>query len=443
MSRRVARCALWLCLLPLLAAAEEPSGAWTASPLVVSWSVIEWPAACGPRPSGGGEAGGAVTLTPSGRDFRLSGLGRNTSTARCWEQMPGLAPVAHSAGSELVSTTCRMPAGDPRQATVVSTWRRAGDGIHFEESGEYRYVTGDSICAARARRTRVLRRVPETPAELPALEGGSPSAGAQAPAAPGPAATTSAASAASPAAAAPTGQRCRAPGPVARLEITPRTKLLRAGESFVFRAQAYDATGCPLAARPVFAPGEASAPATVAPEGRVTVRADAPTGTLRLRAALGVRTELLGVRVVSAEDFAALEAAGELDAAGNLGAPEPGAPSGQLGLGREEQPRSRRALLAGLGVLVLALGGAALAALWGRRGGRRRKVPTEDDLEDEGDAAPAEAATPREPPSAATTAAAAPLDAQPTERVCPLCGLTYRPDATFCGRDGARLVRRN
>ena len=64
-------------------ARAEPSitaGLWTASPLRSDWNIGDWGTACGPRPSGGNEAGGTVTIAIQGNELTLNGLGRSFAT---------------------------------------------------------------------------------------------------------------------------------------------------------------------------------------------------------------------------------------------------------------------------------------------------------------------------------------------------------------------------
>jgi hypothetical protein len=61
-----------------------------------------------------------------------------------WERMPDLTARSHSAGSSTIRTTCKMPAGDPRQATVTTTWYPRGDEIYFDETGQYQFIVSGS-----------------------------------------------------------------------------------------------------------------------------------------------------------------------------------------------------------------------------------------------------------------------------------------------------------
>src|SRR6188768_1585 len=86
-----------LALVGLLAAhfarADAPisfAGQWSASALTTAWSVGDWGDACGPRPSGTSEHGGAVSIQQVGADLVVDGLGRSYNTSSCWEPLPGL-----------------------------------------------------------------------------------------------------------------------------------------------------------------------------------------------------------------------------------------------------------------------------------------------------------------------------------------------------------------
>src|SRR5690606_15558845 len=210
--------------------AADLSGTWTASSLRVSWSIGDWGKACGPRPSGGGESGGTVTLTPQGSGFKLSGLGRTYSSNQCWERMPGLSSTGHSAGSATIQTTCKMPPGDPRQATVITSWYPRGDELYFDETGQYQFVLSGSNCTASVRRTRVLTRVIEKPAKVISPE--------EKPTKVEEAKTTATTTTTvdvprtTPPPPPAKATECRNAGKAVSLEVTPKTKLMRVGESF-------------------------------------------------------------------------------------------------------------------------------------------------------------------------------------------------------------------
>src|SRR5206468_2701820 len=82
---------------------------------------------------------------------------------------------------------------------------------------------------------------------------------------------------------------CAGPrGEPARLEVHPGKKLMRTGESFVFRAIVRDGDGCPLAIAPSWSvrSDELGDKATVTKGGKLTLADDAAEGSVELRAAV-------------------------------------------------------------------------------------------------------------------------------------------------------------
>ena len=104
-------------------------------------------------------AGGSVTITSSGSELHLSGAGRDFSTTECWEQFPGLSRVSHSGGLRGWRSTCKTKAGDPRQATIVTTISATDNQISFDETGQYQFIITGQNCTASVRRTRSLSLV--------------------------------------------------------------------------------------------------------------------------------------------------------------------------------------------------------------------------------------------------------------------------------------------
>ena len=49
--------------------ATSLAGKWQAEPMTVRWVIGSWGEACGPRPSGGGDPGGVVTLEEQGGEL--------------------------------------------------------------------------------------------------------------------------------------------------------------------------------------------------------------------------------------------------------------------------------------------------------------------------------------------------------------------------------------
>src|SRR6187402_2938489 len=97
----LAASALGFALASAPAHAQTPTlaGTWAASPLTVSWQLGDWGKACGPTPSGGGEAGGSVTITQNGSELTIVGAGRTYTTGECWERYPGIQRISHSASA--------------------------------------------------------------------------------------------------------------------------------------------------------------------------------------------------------------------------------------------------------------------------------------------------------------------------------------------------------
>src|SRR6188768_983569 len=201
------------------------AGTWTASPLSVSWQLGDWGKACGPAPSGGGEAGGSVSIAQNGSELTIVGVGRTYTTGECWERYPGIQRISHSASARNFQNVCKTAAADPRQAKLVTTISATDSRINFDETGQYQFVIEGQNCTASVRRTRSYSLV-------------SRQGDAQPPAA-----------SAAPTAAKPTARPandCSNAGLPERLEVRPSRKLMRPGESFEFRTSVVDARGCPL-----------------------------------------------------------------------------------------------------------------------------------------------------------------------------------------------------
>lgn len=414
--------------------AADLNGTWNASSLRVSWSIGDWGKSCGPRPSGGGERGGTVTLTQTGSDFKLSGLGRSYSSNQCWEQMPGLSSRGHSAGSSAIQTTCKMPAGDPRQATVITTWYPRGDKLYFDETGQYQFVLKGSNCTASVRRTRVLSRVVEKEAPDPLSE---TDAEKKEPDPPTKSALTTTKKETPSAAPPPPPARashCENAGKAVSLEVTPKTKLMRVGESFEFQAIARDKKGCRAAVDTKWSLTSGQG-GMLTPDGKLSVSKEAPNGTLTLKAEVDDKSVIVTARIVTDEEFERLIAGGEYGVMGeslDAASIELSTTHVEFDSETESGDENRRPLLLGLvfGLLVLA-GAAAFLVL--RRGKSSGPSPVDNEVPDE--------VPPLEAP---TQAAPAPVVEPPKPvRLCPVCGKRYDDGTMFCGEDGARLVRAN
>ncbi|HEY3495671.1 MAG TPA: hypothetical protein VGK73_13330, partial [Polyangiaceae bacterium] len=278
------------------AQASSLSGQYSATALTTTWKIGDWGSACGPKPSGGGLAGGTATIQESGGELTISGAGGRTySTRECWEQLPGLARTGHTAGARSWRTTCKSSKGDPRQASVVTTVTAGDDLVTLDETGQYQFVIQGQNCTASVRRTRFFRPVRNTVAS----DAGAP-----------PATTTTAKAETPPAQAAvkPTG--CATLGPPARIEVRPSRKLIRPGETFSFSASVVDARGCTLGITPTFRSVKPAPGMIIAANGRVEVGEGAPEGEVPLVAVVGTRSVGVVLQVVSRERYDALLAEG-------------------------------------------------------------------------------------------------------------------------------------
>jgi hypothetical protein len=380
-------------------------GRWSATALTASWNVGDWGAACGPKPSGGGEPGGTATVAQSGNELVISGVGRTYRTTECWEQFPGLSRTGHTAATRSWRTSCKSPASDPRQAKIVTSVTATDDQIIFDETGAYQFVIRGQNCTASVRRSRFFRRI-KTAGAASSATGTAAATGTVAP--------TGAARTKEPS--------CATLGPAARIELRPSRKLMRPGESFTFRAAVVDAKGCLLGIAPAFRLPENAAGVTLSGSGTVTVAKDAPEADVKLTATLGGRAVASELQIVSGERFEALLAGGGFDATGaSAEAAVTRLESGSVGARStviEDDSGRRRTLFVGV------VGGAAV--LLGIMGlvlvRRSRRAPQSI----------------RSAPRAAPPPAAAPP--APRGTFCPTCREEYAPEAQFCPTDGNRVI---
>lgn len=414
--------------------AADLSGTWSASSLRVSWSIGDWGEACGPRPSGGGDNGGMVTLTQTGGDFKLSGLGRSYSSNQCWEQMPGLSARAHSAGSSAIQTTCKMPSGDPRQATVVTTWSPRGDKLYFDETGQYQFVLKGSNCTASVRRTRVMSRVVEKSEPEPLSPEQTPATKA-APAPPPKASGKKEASSAAPPPPPAQASHCASPGKAVSLEVTPKTKLMRVGETFEFQAIARDANGCRALVDTKWK--LISGDGTLSPNGTLTVPESASTGNLTLQASVDDTSVKVAARIVTDEEYEALIAGGEYGVMGeSREAASVNLSTAHVEFDAEtpaEDSGKKNAILLLFAALLVLVASVAFILIWKSRTKATAPLHTEAPLETKAKEEPA-------PPLPAPIPA---VEQRKPARLCPVCGTRYEDETLFCGEDGARLVRSN
>jgi hypothetical protein len=373
--------------------------------MIVSWNIGDWGESCGPKPEARGAPAGPATITQRGGELSITGAGPPYSTTQCWEQYPGLARVSHSGGTRGWRTMCKTSAGDPRQATVVTTLTASDAYIRFDETGQYQFVVKGQNCTASVRRSRSFRLVQR-----------------EGEAAPAPAASVPAEKAAAEAPVA--RERCATVGPPARLEVRPARKLMRPGETFRFRTRVLDAAGCVADVTPTFRLESPDSPARVLRSGEVRIHDTAPEGEVALVAAIPGRSLGVVVEVVSTARYAALleserftkegeskEAAVSASASSSVGTRAAVA---------QERARSRRTTfvaIVGAAALILGVLGLILVA----RSRKQARAPA-------GFAAPElERGTPSEAARIGGT-------------ICPTCREEYPADAQFCPLDGNRLT---
>jgi hypothetical protein len=410
------------------------SGQWSASPLQVSWALGSWDAHCGAKPSAQGDAGGRVRLKAVGAEFMLNGLGRNYSTTSCWEQLPGLGVRSHSASTTTIRTTCEMAKGDPRQATVVTTWALRGDKVYFDETGQYRFFSKDGACTASVRRTRLLSRIvepsaPTTPDSQPPQ---APPDGRQSPE------VVQASS---------TENKCGDNERASRVELKLTTSLLRAGDPIPIEPRGYSRTGCPARATPRIEFLTGRELVEDVPDG-FRVRPDAESGTIRLQASVDGAVAEAQLSVVSRREIEALFS-GTSNENSALPAPEPRTHVGASSNAVSAPEPSRMPLVLG------ALGGLAASGLtlsWLLRRSAQRgkeesaaksKLPSTSGQEVAHLPTPSTGRLPGGPPDVTPPGVDGHQQDRPNTRVCPICGERYSGSEGFCGKDGARLLREN
>lgn len=408
-------------LAPSAGAETPPSlaGKWRAEPMTVRWVVGSWGEACGPRPSGGGDPGGIVTIAERDGELIIEAEGSRFSTEQCWQMHPALARHQHSKAAGSWKTTCRSAPKDARQEILQTTVSASGDVISLQESGQYQFVVQGRTCAASSGRWRTYRRLVEAPP----------------PAAPPP----------TPAVRNP----CATPGPPARIEVRPSRKLMRAGESFHFRASVFDAQGCSLGSPVTWQLSPESSDVSI-DAGRLTVPPGAADAELSVTASAANQTVRVAVDVVSDERYAALLASGKFDAdgasseaatatitSGSLGARQGAGPS----TGETSDRKWAFVVIVSVIALSFALLGAWLLARHRRRSAqpsaRFRTLPDTGTVVFTGDDAIGD--RPRRLDATRLEPAAAPAPKATT--VCPVCGTMYDiRGARVCPKDGAQLL---
>lgn len=406
------------CALSATARAQSLTlaGKWSASPLSSNWVIGEWGAPCGPAPSGGGAAGGSVLVTSSGSELQMSGAGRNYSTRECWEQFPGLATVSHSGGQRGWRNTCKTKAGDPRQATVVTTISATDNSISFDETGQYQFLINGQNCTASVRRARSLTLVQREGEAAPVTP---PPVASVAPPGPVPAPVP---------AATPAAKVCKQPGPPERLEVRPAKKLLRPGERFEFHTVVLDAAGCSLPLSPVWKIVSGAGALELTGPGKVQVANSAPESAVELQATLAGRAAKVIVEIASQDRYDALLAQNGLNAEGEssdvaVARIATSAIGGGSVVTHDDSQRRRIVFVGIVGGAALVLG--LLGFVLVQHGRRKPALPE-----------------PREPRSLRPRLdpAITPSNLTPLAKVCPTCREEYPPEAAFCPNDGNRLV---
>jgi hypothetical protein len=414
------------------AAADRPTltGVWSESVLSERWNIGQWGAACGPKPISRDTPGGQATVTEEGAELVIASPDRTYRTAACYESMPGLVQSSHSVTQRSWQTRCVSTPSDPRQTTIVTNLTATDTTMSLDETGAYQFTLHGQNCTASTRRTRTYRLV-QRKGEAPA------------PASPPPVAPPEPTRVADPPASTPTATpppfsrpstqgKCAEPGEPTRLEVTPVRKLLRPGDRFSFRTQAYDANGCSVPPRATWAIATPDAKVAVAPGGVVTVADDAVDGIIELTVSFAGKAARVRVEVATPARYEALLStasssdAGESDEAATIVA------SGSVGANSavaQDGARARKTtFVLIIGSLALAL--AALGFLLMRRSAKLARAAPEDTADP--------IAYIPNPGAPAAALGARPFGGRSV--VCPSCRSEFPAGSTFCPRDGNRLV---
>jgi len=427
-----------------------------------SFTVQEWSAACGPAPvSGTMMGGGPVTVTGGGGELQISGGRRTLRTDQCLDPMPTLARNVHSQDAHAWRTRCATPPGDPRHAVVNTAYFVVGDNtISLAETGRYEFTINDSRCVADVKRVASLSRVV---AAAPVADSASAAPPASTltsvPALP----TTPTATAAA------TGPRpdCTVPGSPARFEVRPSVKLLKLGESFVFRATVTDANGCPTGTPVQWTVGAVTfkdgqphggVPAVDA-SGTLTIpSSDFADATFDVIATAAGKSGHASVQVASPADYAALLAQSGLGPTGERDEPTvvilATTAIGSEAARAEDSAHKRRLIFVGVvgGLTSLLVVVAIIGAARSRKGRKVEAAAEARHVEKMRDyeriKAQREAAHAAQlkahlesvaiAQQQAAAAAARGLDTGPV--FCPSCRREYPSGTTYCSFDSNRLV---
>lgn len=419
-------------------------GTWRQGPLKEEYTVQKWLSECGPAPVSGPSGGGeSISVHQEGDELAFVGGGRVFRTNQCYDQMPTLARETHTRDPSGKSwrTRCTTPPSDPRRA-VINTLVSVSNDRHIDivESGRYEISLNDGRCTADIKRTRAL--------DLAAKEGPIASAPPLPEPTPAPAPTAY-------------SSPCTSPGDPARLEVRPSRKLLRTGDTFVFRAIVVDASGCATRTATTWTFADSSNAEkglSVDPSGKVTVAPDATEGTYDLVVSAAGKSAHVSAVVASPSRYEGLLAASGLDDAGESSvaavATITGESIGGTDVKVEDGSKRRRAIfLAIVAVVALALG--VVAIVGARRTRRAASIEREaqerhadrvreaderrhQKVEEHAAAQRAHEASLAE--AAKVAAAEAAERSSGTKMICPACRREYDSGGLYCPQDSNRLV---
>jgi hypothetical protein len=337
------------------------------------------------------------------------------------------------------------------------------DSISMAETGRYAFMIDGARCVANVTRAGTMSRglVSSPSAAPPVTTLPPPEPAVKAPALP--------------------AHTCDVAGPPARLEVSPSRKLLRAGETFAFRAAVVDARGCPTETPIAWALGPIAfgdgqprpARALIDASGRVTLPvADFGDATFDVLATAAGRTARASVRVASAADYQALLAESGLDPNGESGESSvtdmATSSIGSAGARIAGGTRRREWFVGVIGAFAVTLG---VVAIFGARRARRARnleraaaerhrarvaeyERQKRELEEQHSAqlrahresvaiAQQQAYAAAARGLAASDAVASSSPAAGRGKVCPICGTRFEGTAAFCGKDGSHLVPLN
>jgi predicted nucleic acid-binding Zn ribbon protein len=418
-------------------------GSWNAGPMIESVAFKTWVKECGPQPTGRTLAGGPYTISLSGDELVFSGANPFRSD-QCIDMTTG-SRVAHSANPStgVWSTRCETPKDDPRLTQISTSVKATGDSkISIYEKATYSWTWASGTCAAD-----VVRTWNFTNPRAAAAAASSSAAAAASSTAPVPTATATATATPTTTTPPPTSD-CASPGAAAKLEVRPKRKVMRPGETFDFKARILDDAGCEVAEKAKFslAPNSPAAAKglSIDPNGRVKTSDTTEPVALTLVVDGAAQQVKVQLEVVSSDRYLDVLSKEGLDQTGADDQAVSVVVSGGGGGGatvvdpraQEEAKRKRIALLA------MAGGAAALVALGAVVLFRRSKAK-DDRSEEEKRRAREDAEREHARAKAAheaTVAAAQAALAQGTAKKCPTCATIFPPDAEFCPLDGARLV---